>query len=361
MKKLLALVASFAMITCLLAGCNKGTQGNNSSNSGAVTPPSGSGSTSLSGENSGAYANFPTGNITYICSGSAGGGLDLCARFIAPYIANYLPGNGTITVENVTGGSNWNAYNRLITSKPDGLTICTLATPQFSNYLNQSMQIPYTMDSYTPLANCVTDYCCISVRTDDARFTDVNSLTDLAEFLKANPDTDYLVSLTSGGGADELVMYEFEAKAGVENLEGINYAEGINASRAGFLGGETDIYSGKVGDTLNMFNEGTVKVLGVFAAERSSLMPDVPTGAEQGFDIVLGSDRGIIVPNDMDPELYDLLLSAVEAASNDPAYLEQMAAGGYEVNFIGGEEYVAYLREIETMVKGYADILGYNN
>ena len=89
-------------------------------------------------------------------------------------------------------------------------------------------------------------------------------------------------------------------------------------------------------------------------------MPDVPTGKEQGFDIVLGSDRGIIVPNGMDPELYDLLLSAVEAASNDPAYLEQMAAGGYEVNFIGGEEYTQYLKEVEDMVKGYADVLGYN-
>ena len=358
MKKLLGLVTSIAMMSCLLSGCG-GTANGGSAGSGSSPNTSGPVSSS-STAGSGAYANFPTGNITYICSGSAGGGLDLCARFIAPYIANYLPGTGTITVENVTGGSNWNAYNRLITSKPDGLTICTLATPQFSNYLNQSMQIPYTMDSYAPLANCVTDYCCISVRTEDARFTDVNSLTDLAEFLKTNSGTDYLVSLTSGGGADELVMYRFEEIAGVENLEGINYAEGINASRAGFLGGETDIYSGKVGDTLNMFQEGTVKVLGVFAAERSSLMPDIPTGAEQGFDIVLGSDRGIIVPNDMDPELYDLLLSAVEAASKDPTYLEQMAAGGYEVNFIGGEDYIAYLREIETMVKGYADMLGYN-
>ena len=356
MKKTLALVLSMAMMTTLFSGCESG-QSSSSGGSSSGTAPDIS---VTPVEGTGEYADFPSGNITYICSGSAGGGLDLCARFIAPYIEAYLPGDGTITVENVTGGSNWNAYNRLINSEPDGLTICTLATPQFCNYLNQSMQIPYTMDDYTPLANCVTDYCCISVRTDDERFTDVNSLTDLAEYLKENADTEYLVSLTSGGGADELVMYEFESIAGVDNLKGINYAEGVNASRTGFLGEETDIYSGKVGDTLSMMNEGTVKVLGVFADERSNLMPDIPTGKEQGFDIVLGSDRGIIVPNGMDPELYDLLLSAVEAASNDPAYLEQMAAGGYEVNFIGGDEYTQYLKEVEDMVKGYADVLGYN-
>lgn len=358
MKKTLVLVLSMAMMTVLFSGCGGGQPGSNDNSADtSVTAPDIS---ATPVEGSGEHADFPSGNITYICSGSAGGGLDLCARFIAPYLEAYLPGNGTITVENVTGGSNWNAYNRLINSEPDGLTICTLATPQFCNYLNQSMQIPYTMDDYTPLANCVTDYCCFAVRTDDERFTDVNSLTDLADFLKENSDTEYLVSLTSGGGADELAMYEFEAIAGVENLEGVNYAEGVNASRAGFLGEETDIYSGKVGDTLNMMNEGTVKVLGVFAEERSNLMLDIPTGKEQGFDIVLGSDRGIIVPNGMDSELYDLLLAAVEAASNDPAYLEQMAAGGYEVNFIGGEEYTEYLREVENMVKGYADILGYN-
>lgn len=360
MKKLLTLVLAVSTTVMLFTGCGEKTSTSANSSGGG-----GSSSTSPAisvepVEGNGAYADFPKNNITYICSGSAGGGLDLCARFIAPYIAAYLPGDGTITVENVTGGSNWNAYSRLIQSEPDGLTICTLATPQFANYLNKSMQIPYTMDDYTPLANCVTDYCLFAVRTDDERFADVNTLDDLTEFLKNNSDTDFLVSLTSGGGADELVMYEYESIAGVENLTGINYAEGINASRAGFLGAETDIYSGKVGDTLTMYNEGQVKVLGVFASERSSLMPDVPTGKEQGYDIVLGSDRGIIVPNDMDPELYDLLLSAVEAASNDPDYLEQMAAGGYEVNFMGGEEYTEYLRGLVDMMASYADVLGYN-
>lgn len=357
MKKVLIFVLSIAMLMSLLTACgNSEKQSDTTSTEQTSTPESTPGTT----EPTSAYEKFPTKNVTYICTGSAGGGLDLCARFIAPYIEQYLPGNGTITIENVTGGSNWNGWNRLIGSDPDGYTICALATPQFTNYLNKAMNIPYTMDSYTPLANCVTDWCCFAVRTDDTRFDGVNNLDDLAAMLKNNAGTDYLVSLTSGGGADQLVMYQFADIAGVDNLVGVNYADGINASRAGFLGAETDIYSGKIGDTLNMLNEGTVRVLGVFASERSSLMPDVPTGREQGYDIVLGSDRGIIVPNGIDPELYDLLLSAVEQASKDPAYLEQMAASGYEVNFIGGQEYIDYLRSIETMVKGYADLLGYN-
>ena len=362
MKKALVLVLSLVMLMSVLTGC--GSSGKPADTTPApseqTTPDTTPDATPEPAPAASAYADFPTKNITYICSGSAGGGLDLCARFIAPYIEQYLPGNGTVTVENVTGGSNWNAWNRLIGSEPDGYTICSLATPQFTNYLNKAMNIPYTMDSYTPLANCVTDWCCLSVRADDARFDGVNNLDDLAAMLKNNAGTEYLVSLTSGGGADQLVMYQFSEIAGVDNLVGVNYADGINASRAGFLGAETDIYSGKIGDTLTMFNEGKVRVLGVFASERSSLMPDIATGREQGYDIVLGSDRGIIVPNNMDPELYDVLLAAVEQASSDPAYLEQMAAGGYEVNFIGGQDYIDYLRGIEEMVKGYADRLGYN-
>lgn len=358
MKKLLATILCLCMMASVLSAC--GTKTPTETTAAPATETTQGSDATNAPAGAGKYADFPTKNVTYICSGSAGGGLDLCARFIAPYIEKYLPGTGTVTVENVTGGASWNAYNRLIGSTPDGLTICTLATPQFVSYLNKSMNIPYTMDDYAPLANCVTDYCCISVRADDSRFDGVETLGDLAKMLKENAGTDYLVSLTSGGGADELVMYEFEEIAGVTNLEGINYADGINASRAGFLGGETDIYSGKVGDTLAMYKEGKVRVLGVFAEKRSSLMPEVATGKEQGYDIVLGSDRGIIVPKNMDPELYALLLSAVEAASNDPDYLAEMAAGGYEVNFMGGEDYVAHLRSIEEMVKGYADILGYN-
>lgn len=364
MKKRLAAVIGISVIMALMAGCgSKGSPGGSEGQAGGSVEAAGK--TEVQEQESGnaaggTYANFPDKNITYICSGSAGGGLDLCARMISPYLEKYLPGSGTVTVENVTGGQNWNAWIRLIQAAPDGYSIGSLATPQFCNYLNKSLQIQYTMDDYTPLANCVTDYCTISVRSDDSRFAEVNNLEELIACLKADSGTDYLVSLTSGGGADEIAMYEFMSWSGVSNLAGINYADGISASKAGFLGAETDIYFGKVGDSFTMYEDGSAKILAVLAAERSEILPDIPTGKEQGFDIVLGSSRGIVVPNGMDEELKGILEEACRKASEDPEYLETMKAGGYEVDYMGSEEYGKYLTEVKEMVEKYADQLGYN-
>lgn len=369
MKKRLAAVLCLSMIVGAMAGCSGGNGAGGSAKEGgqeaavAETAKQTENKTEKAAEadsSGGAYADFPTKNITYICSGSAGGGLDLCARMISPYIEKYLPGNGTVTVENVTGGQNWNAWIRLIQSAPDGYNIGSLATPQFCNYLNKSLQIQYTMDDYTPLVNCVTDYCTICVRADDSRFADVGNLEELVACLKENSGTEFLVSLTSGGGADEIAMYEFMGWSGITNMSGINYADGISASKAGFLGAETDIYFGKVGDSFTMFEDGNAKILAVLAAERSEILPDVPTGKEQGFDVVLGSSRGIVVPNGMDAELKGILEDACEKASNDPEYLATMKAGGYEVDFMGSEEYAAYLSGVKEMVEKYADQLGYN-
>lgn len=375
MKKGLAVVLSLSVMMGVLTGCssqngNGGTAGgqnkaagNEVTESTAIQNTAGgnTGGPADTAAGSGAYADFPAKNITYICSGSAGGGLDLCARMISPYLEKYLPGSGTVTVENVTGGQNWNAWIRLIQSKPDGYNIGSLATPQFCNYLNQSLQIQYTMDDYTPLANCVTDHCTICVRTDDDRFADVNSLEDLTEYLKANSETEFLASLTSGGGADEIAMYELIGRSGLTNLTGINYADGISASKAGFLGAETDIYFGKIGDSVTMYEDGSAKILAVLAEARSEILPDIPTGKEQGFDIVLGSSRGIVVPNGMDEELQNVLEEACRKASEDPEYLATMKAGGYEVDFMGREEYLEYLLGVKEMVEKYADQLGYND
>lgn len=369
MKKRIAAVLCLSMMMGVLAGCG----GGNRAGDPAVQPGQTAAGTETAGQaesktqkaadtdsSGGAYADFPAKNITYICSGSAGGGLDLCARMISPYIEKYLPGNGTVTVENVTGGQNWNAWIRLIQSAPDGYNIGSLATPQFCNYLNKSLQIQYTMDDYTPLVNCVTDYCTICVRADDSRFADVSNLEELVACLKENSETEFLVSLTSGGGADEIAMYEFIGWSNVTNMTGINYADGISASKAGFLGAETDIYFGKVGDSFTMFEDGNAKILAVLASERSEILPDVPTGKEQGFDIVLGSSRGIVVPNGMDEELKAVLEDACQKASEDPEYLATMKAGGYEVDFMASEEYSAYLAGVKEMVEKYADQLGYN-
>ena len=55
---------------------------------------------------------------------SAGGGYDTYARLIARHLGKHIPGNPTVTVENMTGAGGLIAVNYLYhRAEPDGLTI----------------------------------------------------------------------------------------------------------------------------------------------------------------------------------------------------------------------------------------------
>ena len=55
---------------------------------------------------------------------SAGGGYDTYARLIARHLGKHIPGNPTVTVENMTGAGGLIAVNYLyVRAEPDGLTI----------------------------------------------------------------------------------------------------------------------------------------------------------------------------------------------------------------------------------------------
>jgi tripartite-type tricarboxylate transporter receptor subunit TctC len=62
--------------------------------------------------------------ITYIVASKPGGGTDLIARLIAPYVKKYTDAY-SVVVDNVAEGGGLLALNRLWNSKPDGLTIAT--------------------------------------------------------------------------------------------------------------------------------------------------------------------------------------------------------------------------------------------
>jgi len=63
-------------------------------------------------------------NIRIIVGFSAGGGYDTYARLIARHIGKYIPGNPTVSVENMAGAGSMISANHVYkVAKPDGLTI----------------------------------------------------------------------------------------------------------------------------------------------------------------------------------------------------------------------------------------------
>ncbi|MEA2906955.1 MAG: hypothetical protein QOI12_4342 [Alphaproteobacteria bacterium] len=62
--------------------------------------------------------------ITMIVAYAAGGGTDITGRLIAPYLTRFLPGNPSLTVQNMPGASGTRAMNHIVQrTQPDGLTL----------------------------------------------------------------------------------------------------------------------------------------------------------------------------------------------------------------------------------------------
>jgi tripartite-type tricarboxylate transporter receptor subunit TctC len=80
-----------------------------------------------------AEASFEGKTIEWIIPFSAGGGSDVWARFNAPFLSKYLPGNPTVVVVNEPGGGSTKGTNLFAArAKPDGLTILgTSGSTQF--------------------------------------------------------------------------------------------------------------------------------------------------------------------------------------------------------------------------------------
>jgi tripartite-type tricarboxylate transporter receptor subunit TctC len=114
----------------------------------------------------------------------------------------------------------------------------------------------------------------------------------------------------------------------------------------------TDLLSGQVElnfesppNTLQHIKAGKLKALGITSAKRSSLLPDVPTIAEQGlpgYDIIQWF--GIFGPPGMPKPIVDKLNSEINAIMKSPEFAEKVQSQGGLV--IGGtpEEFAAYIK-----------------
>ena len=97
-------------------------------------------------------ADFRGKTIDFVIPFPVAGGSDVWARFYAPYMTKYLPGNPTVVVKNVPGGGSTRGANEFAArARPDGLTVLgTSGSTQFP-YLLGDTRVRYEYKDWTPV------------------------------------------------------------------------------------------------------------------------------------------------------------------------------------------------------------------
>ena len=291
-----------------------------------------------------AGAQYPERVINVIVAYSPGGGTDLIARAIAPYIEKNLGGAAKINVVNRAGAGGEIGFAALANSAPDGYTIGFVNTPPLLTIpIERTAQFNWQRFDY--LGNIIDDPCNFSVHTD----TDIKDLKQLAAYAKANPGV-VTVGTTGIGSDDHLAMLMFGRAAGVQ-LRHIPF-KGSADVRAAIAGKQVTVAAINIGEAMQYQKGGTpLRNLVQMSPARTNLAPDLATAREQGYDIELSSLRGMVGPKGLPPEIRDRLVKAIERSVADPEFQTKATQFFSPLRYLAPAQYEALVRDADVSYK----------
>jgi len=294
---------------------------------------------------------YPSKPVNVIVSFAAGGGTDLGARVLLPYVEKNL--GGTMNVVNKPGGGGWVGWTELLNGEANGYTIAYVNTPNLmTGYLNPEYKRTKTTADFDLIANHVVDYGAIAINIKETRFT---NLKELIEYAKKNEVTG---STTGVGSDDHIALLRINKALGTKFIP--VHTKGASDGKAGVMGGHIDLYVANVGEVTVPHKNKELKVIAVMAPQRSKFLPDVQTFDDIGAKgIYSWSARGIAAKKGLPKEVLAKLVDAFEKGMKDPAQIKKMEEMGLEVKFMKGEEYSKFLKSEEDGVKAVIDLLGW--
>jgi tripartite-type tricarboxylate transporter receptor subunit TctC len=289
-----------------------------------------------------AGAAYPEKPISLIVAYSPGGGTDLIARAIQPFLEKYLGGGAKLVIVHRPGAGGEIGFAAIANAAPDGYTIGFVNTPPLITVPIERTAQFGGPQRFELLGNVIDDPCNFAVHAD----SEFRNLKDLAAYAKANPGK-VTVGSSGIGSDDHLVMLMFERAAGVK-MTHVPF-KGSSDVRAALLAKQISVGAINIGESLQSVKGGAaMRNIGQFSPARTNLAPDLPTAREQGFDIELSSLRGMAAPKGLPPEIRDRLVKAVATAAADPEFQAQAVKFFAPLRFLTPAEFDRVIKDAEV-------------
>lgn len=255
---------------------------------------------------------YPDRVVKFVVPFPPGGPTDALARHLAEGLRARFPAG--VVVDNKAGAGGNLGAEAVAKADPDGYTILFGTSGPLA--INKSLYSKLPYDPLTSFAPVIYVGSLPNVLVVNANLP-VKTLPELIAYAKANPGK--LSYASSGNGASShLAGVLFNKMAGTQILH-VPY-KGTGPALNDLLGGHVQMTFTDVLTALPHIQAGKLRALGVTSAERSNVLPDVPTIAEQGlpgFDVSVFF--GIVAPKGTPADVVGKLNAAFASALNDPA------------------------------------------
>lgn len=274
---------------------------------------------------------YPTRPITLVMPFPPGGGGDAQARTLAQALGEKL--GQSVIVDNRPGAGTAIGAAYVANAKPDGYTVLLSSNSTYTMNPAIRASLPYDpVKSFQP----VGIYSRVGLVLLANPAVPVNTVKEFMAAVQADPQKYSYASFgagTSSHFAAELVLQAMGLK-----MTHIPY-KGSAPAMTDLIGGQLPFSFDTMTAAVPQVKAGKVKAIAVTTAQRSALLPSVPTFAESGLpDVTLDAWGMMAAPRGTPPAVMAKLEKALQETMAMPSIREALAKQGVEATFMGAAQ-----------------------
>lgn len=278
---------------------------------------------------------YPSKTVRMIVTFPAGGGVDFMGRVIGQKLSERL--GQQVVIDNRGGANGITGLQVLMSSPPDGYTICASSAGPLAVNPHVYKNLPYDpLKDFTILSRGVDFPLLLLVHPS----VPVKSARELIALAKTR---QFSFASSGSGNADHLAAELFKSMAKIEMVH-VPY-KGSGPSTVALLAGEVPLMFASIPPTLAHVRAGKLRALGVGNAQRIPTLPDLPTIAESGLPgYEAYSWGGFIGPAHMPKEIVERLNREFTAVLKTREVVDRLQEGGTVATPSTPEEFTAHIK-----------------
>jgi tripartite-type tricarboxylate transporter receptor subunit TctC len=290
--------------------------------------------------------NFPNRPVRIIVGPSP----DVFARIIAEHLQEAW--GQPVLVEPRPGGGGKLAVSAVTGAAPDGHTLL-FATPTYTLATAMKLATYDFAKDLAPVALTGLIAYTMVVNPD----VPANSVADLVALARAKPGQINCAS-AGYGTVPHLACETFNKVAGVDVIH-VPFRD-VNSAMMGTVGGHVQMFVAVSTVAKQQIEAGTVRGLAVTTAQRSTLLPQLPTLAESGYPtFVMPGWGGLMAPAGTPKEVVDKINAEVRRALAKPEIAAKLLGVGMEAPPpMGADAFGAFIKEDIARWTALVDAVG---
>ena len=299
-----------------------------------------------------AQNNWPNRPVKIVVPFAPGGTTDILARAVAPELSKAF--GQSFIVENRAGAGGNLGADVVAKSPADGYTLLmgTVGTHGINKALYDKMPFDPVKD-FAPITLVAGVPNVMVMNTEKARSLGINSVADFIRVAKTQPGKLNMAS--SGNGTSIHLAGElFKSMSGTFMLH-FPY-RGSSPALLDMLAGNMDVMFDNLPSSMPHIKSGKLKALAVTSAQRSAVLPDVPTIEEaaklKGYEA--SSWFGLLAPAGTPSDIVNRIQQEVSKSLNNPAIKEKLQAQGA---IPSGNTPPEFARMIDSEIKKWAQVV----